>query len=66
LEGQPSWKEFVGEIDENSDWRTVRIPPSGLKTAAFFRLFWNTPQPGVGDLLLEAQDLIKVDSVCGK
>lgn len=66
LQGQPSWKDFVGEVDEDSDWRTVRIPAPSLKTAAYFRLFWNTPQPGVGDLQVEAQDLTKPEPAIGK
>lgn len=54
LEQPGVWWEFTAQIDENSDWRTIRIPASDLKKSALFRLFWNTPQPGVGDLQLPA------------
>jgi len=39
------WSNYTGHIGGGGVYRIVTIPAGSLKTAEFFRLFWQTPQP---------------------
>ena len=45
----PVWRNYTDPISGDSIHREVRLPLASpfLKTAKFFRLFWNSPQPGI-------------------
>lgn len=48
LEKPVSWKDVTAELYEDSELRAVAIPVSSpLGSSHYYRLYWNTPQPGV-------------------
>ena len=51
-----AWQNYPGSIHETFLERDVQIPldSASLKTPKFFRLFWNSPQPGTPGSAIQA------------
>lgn len=46
------WKDFEGVIQIlDGGLKTISIPVQNLKVRQYFRLFWNSPQPGISSVV---------------
>ncbi len=56
LGSSAAWQNYPGSIHDTFLERDVQIPlnSASLKTPKFFRLFWNSPQPGISGGAVQA------------
>lgn len=47
LRPKPVWSSYSGSVRVTALFSTALIPQASLAKARYFRLFWNSPQPGV-------------------